>query len=111
MWTPQEMNGTYYTKKYFYKQLSWFSHHNDRYTVVATMNLELKAIIQVYRNSKLNREKYLQHNKSYNHQHCSLAFYVGYNHQKILDEAVAECKMIGIFRLKGISSVEYFNVQ
>ena len=51
MWKGED-NGTYYTKKYFYKQLSWFTHHNDRYTVVATMNLELKAIIQVYLNSK-----------------------------------------------------------
>ena len=51
MWDGED-NGTYYTKKYFYKQLRWFTHNNDRYTVVATMNLELKAIIQVYLDSK-----------------------------------------------------------
>ena len=107
MWGGED-NGTYYTKKYFYKQLNWFSHHNDRYTVVATMNLELKAIIQVYLNNNVNSKKYLLQPCN-NHQHC--CFYIGYNHQKILDKAVAKCKMIGIFRLKGISSVEYFNVQ
>ena len=58
MWGGED-NGTYYTKKYFYKQLNWFTHHNDRYTVVATMNLELKAIIQVYLNSNVNSKKYL----------------------------------------------------
>ena len=105
MWGGED-NGTYYTKKYFYKQLNWFSHHNDRYTVVATMNLELKAIIQVYLNSNVNSKKYLLQQSS-----ALLLLHIGYNHQKILDEAVAECKMIGVFRLKMISSVEYFNVQ
>ena len=37
----------FYTKKRFGKSGKWFEHHNDHYTVVATMNLDQKAIIQV----------------------------------------------------------------
>ena len=37
----------YYTKKRFGKSGKSFEHHNDHYTVVATMNLDQKAIIQV----------------------------------------------------------------
>ena len=54
---------------------------------------------------------YLKENLTELHIIVRTTGYVGYNHQKILDKAVAECKLIGIFRLKGISSVEYFNVQ
>ena len=42
----------FYTKKRFGKSGKSFEHHNDHYTVVATMNLDQKAIIQVNINMK-----------------------------------------------------------